>query len=237
MGCDWVFLARERQLPDDHMAQEIALLLEHWEQVMSTWRHDSDISRFNRGEKMSSALQSILARAEEIKGASGGAFDTQVLAAVHRAGFAPAGNGHDLSAIGKGYAVDRVAERLRALGYRDFLFQLAGETIAGDQPWQVALEQPDPTARRIGRTIALCREALATSGNYRQFVYDKKGQIRSHLIDPRTGLPVQRPFSAVSVIAPDAATADAWATACFVLGPEAKPSEVRVIWQFDPPQP
>ena len=63
--------------------------------------------------------------------------------------------------------------------------------------------------------------AVATSGNYRlAFTDPDTGQAYSHLIDPRTGRPVNHGLLAVSVLAPTAMEADAWATALLVLGPE-----------------
>ena len=69
-----------------------------------------------------------------------------------------------------------------------------------------------------------------TRGNYRQFHHSDEG-IRSHIIDPRTGRPVIRGFSAVTVIARDAATADAWATALFVSGERSAQDDMQVFWQ------
>lgn len=62
--------------------------------------------------------------------------------------------------------------------------------------------------------------AVATSGDYRQFFRDAEGRIRSHIIDPRTAAPAGHDVASVSVLAPDALTADALATALLVLGPD-----------------
>ena len=230
MGCEWTLVCRDTNQSPADLQREVQVSLDHWEQVMSTWRADSDLSRFNRGEPATADLQRVLTLAESMRIATDGTFDANVLEAVHRAGFAPEGKGVDLSGIGKGFAVDRVAERLRALGVRDFLLQLAGETIAGDREWQVGIEAPDPSGRYLTKTITLKNRALATSGNYRQFQNTERG-IVSHIIDPRTGEPVIRAFSAVTVIANDCATADAWATALFVSGKNEAPKPLEVWWQ------
>jgi FAD:protein FMN transferase len=230
MGCEWTLLCRGTDRPPEELQREIQGVLERWEQVMSTWRADSDLMRYNRDEPASADLQRVLDLAEKMCIATDGAFDPNVLEAVHRAGFAPAGKGCDLSAIGKGFAVDRVAESLRAMGVNDFLFQLAGETIAGNQAWQVGIEAPDPSGSHLTKTITLKNRALATSGNYRQFESTERG-IVSHIIDPRTGEPVIRAFSAVSVIADDCASADVWATALFVSGKREAPVPLEVWWQ------
>ena len=236
MGCSWTLLWRNVEVDPHDLQAEIAVELEHWERVMSTWREDSDLCRYNRGEPASDDLAKVLRAAEVVRKESRGAFDERCLEMVHRAGFGPVGRGIDLSAIGKGYAVDRIAELLRKRGVNDFLFQLAGETIAGDEVWEVALEHPDPATSTRSQVVRLQQQAMATSGNYRQFqpTTNADAAVISHIIDPRTGSPVMRKFCSFTVIADEAATADAWATALFVLGPEQKmPAAVKkVIWQF-----
>lgn len=119
-----------------------------------------------------------------------------------------------------------MGERLRQLGVRDFVFELGGEVIAGDGDRPVEIERPTSQVHEIYRTLTIRNRALATSGNYHQ---------PGHIIDLHTGKPVKRPASSVSVIAADCATADAWATALFVLGPELKdfPDDIEVAWQFE----
>jgi FAD:protein FMN transferase len=210
--------------------EEIPAVLGKWDAVLSQWRDDSDLSRFNRGEPATPELQRVIALAEEIHKASAGAFDHRMLRETGAAGFGPGGNGIDLSAIGKGFAVDRVGERLRELGVTDFIFELGGEVLAGDGEWTVAIEKPDPATTEISRTVNLRNQALATSGNYRQFK-PAPGGLASHILDPRDRKPIVRPPSSVTVIAKDCATADAWATALFVLGPEVSaPPDLEVTW-------
>jgi thiamine biosynthesis lipoprotein len=235
MGCDWSLAWRGGTAMPDHLQNEVSTVLEHWEQVLSQWRAQSDLSRFNRGEPPTPDLTRVLTAAEQIKSASGGAFDHHLLEKVHAAGFGPAGTGVDLSSIGKGFAVDRVGERLRELGVHDFIFNLAGEALAGEGGWPVAIERPDPAGVAIAETITLRNQAIATSGNYRQFRLTDEG-IQSHIIDPETGLPVIRPPSSVTVIAGDCATASSWATALFVLGPDSKtaPESLKTRWQVHP---
>jgi thiamine biosynthesis lipoprotein len=197
---------------------------------MSQWRDDSDLSRANRGEPSSADLLAVIARAEEIQQASAGAFDHRLLRQTGDAGFGVGGQGLDLSGIGKGYAVDRVGDQLRQLGITDFIFELGGEVLAGDGEWEVGIETPDPARRGISRTVKLKNQALATSGNYRLF-RQVPGGLASHIMDPATGKPVIHTASSVSVIANDCATADAWATALFVMGDKVPlPHGLEVIW-------
>lgn len=230
MGSTWTLAWRGDAPPE--LRREVADVLEHWEQVLSQWRENSDLSRHNRGEAATPDLARVIALAEAVRLASGGAFDHRILEKVHAAGFGPAGRGIDLSAIGKGFAVDRVGGHLRQLGLTDFVFELGGDLLAGEGEWPVEIERPTPATREISHTVGLRGRALATSGNYRQFFPGKTG-LTSHLIDPRSGQAVERPPCAVMVIAADCATADAWATALFVLGPDFAgiPPGIEVSWQ------
>ena len=119
MGTTWT-LSWRGNAPAD-LRREVAGVLEHWEQVMSQWRADSDLSRFNRGEPASADLERVMRLAEAARVASGGAFNPHILEKVHAAGYGPPGTGIDLSGIGKGFAVDRVGERLKKLGVKDFM--------------------------------------------------------------------------------------------------------------------
>ena len=130
----------------------------------------------------------------------------------------------DLSAVAKGYAVDLLAERLSALGHTSFLVEVGGELRSrGRRPegraWRVAIEEPDVAGRRIHRIVALEDLAMATSGDYRNY-YEIDGRRVSHTLDPRTGAPIEHTLASVTVVHPQAAWADAWATALTVLGPE-----------------
>lgn len=130
----------------------------------------------------------------------------------------------DLSGIAKGYGVDHVARGLRRLGREDFLVEIGGEIRAagerpGGGPWRVAIEKPLDHGRAIQEVIPLSDRAMATSGDYRIF-YREDGQRLSHTLDPRTGRPVDNGTASATVLAPDCATADAWATALMVLGPD-----------------
>jgi len=136
----------------------------------------------------------------------------------------------DLSAIAKGHGVDRVVERLLEAGCTDLLVDVGGEVRAvGRNPqgrlWRIGVEVPDP--ERIGgiqRIVELDGAALATSGDYRNFI-EVAGHRYSHTIDPRSGAPVAHDLAAVTVLHPSAMWADGYATLLAVLGPEEG-------WQF-----
>jgi thiamine biosynthesis lipoprotein len=142
----------------------------------------------------------------------------------------------DLSAIAKGYGVDRVAMILDHLGIDDYLVEIGGEfrargTTATGRGWRVAIEKPiygqrdhgETFGKNLGATlgeiVALENRAIATSGTTMDF-FEQGGRHYSHSIDPRTARPVEHPPMAVSVVADTTMEADGWATALLVLGPE-----------------
>lgn len=130
----------------------------------------------------------------------------------------------DFSGIAKGYAVDAVARRLRALGLADFLVEIGGE-LRGEgirpdgQPWWVVIE-PAPGSCDAPIRVALHGLAIATSGNYARG-FEQDGTRYSHTLDPRTGRPVDNGIVSTSVLHAECMFADAWATALTVLGPDA----------------
>ena len=128
----------------------------------------------------------------------------------------------DLSGIAKGYALDRVARRLDQQGFDGYLVEVGGElrargVRADGAAWRVAIEQPLTVQRSVQRVVELGARAIASSGDYRNF-FEYEGVRYSHTIDPRSGWPVRHDLAAVSVIADDAVSADALATAILVQG-------------------
>ena len=129
----------------------------------------------------------------------------------------------DLSAIAKGYAVDKVASALLELEYNNFLVEVGGEIYTHGTkkgaPWLVGIEQPTQEQGVIQLIVPLEDAALATSGDYRNYKI-KDGIRRSHTIDPRTLEPIAHNMASISIIAPTVMEADAWATALNVVGEE-----------------
>jgi len=132
----------------------------------------------------------------------------------------------DLSAIAKGHGVDRVAGRLMAAGCQNLLVDVGGEVRSSGLgptggPWRIGVEVPDPTTTGgVQRVILLGDAALATSGDYRNFI-EAADHRYSHTIDPRTGYPVEHALASVTVLHDSAMWADGYATLLTVLGPEA----------------
>jgi len=272
MGTTWSVRVAP-QAPDGEVlaAQELERLIQTEfaavDLAMSTWRPDSELSRFNAhasGEPfpVSRATLAVFRIAAEVSEASEGALDvtvgplvalwgfgagarvpsepdpTELAAALERVGWRriridedagslskrDADTSADLSALAKGYAVDRVADALLERGLTGFLVELGGELRAAGrradgQPWRVGIERPDSEGRSLLEVVELEDAGLATSGDYRNY-YESGGVRRSHLLDPRTARPIEHGLASVSVIHADAAHADAWATALGILGPE-----------------
>ncbi len=125
----------------------------------------------------------------------------------------------DVAGVAKGYAVDRALARLQSEGAVGGLVEIGGDLRvfgrAGDAGyWRVGVQSP--FEERLFGAVELSDGAVCTSGDYRRFV-TIGGRRYSHIVDPRTGLPVEG-VPSVTVIAADAVTADAWATALSVDG-------------------
>ncbi|AJY44909.1 FAD:protein FMN transferase [Martelella endophytica] len=128
----------------------------------------------------------------------------------------------DLCGIAKGRALDLMALELRESGHDDFLIAISGELLSKGRhpegrPWQVAVEDPRPETDGAFGVLRLDNAAVATSG-LRAQSYDLGGSRYSHIIDPYHARPVGGEIASVSVIAPDAMTADGWATALTAAG-------------------
>lgn len=128
----------------------------------------------------------------------------------------------DLSAIAKGYAVDRVSQTLADLDYGNHMVEVGGEVrTAGHgstgKTWRIAIEQPILGRRAQQRIVRLNDGAMATSGDYRNLI-EKDGVRYSHTIDPRSARPVTHLLASVTVIHLSCMTADAYATALMVMG-------------------
>lgn len=148
----------------------------------------------------------------------------------------------DAGGIGMGYAADRVLATLAGCGISAAMVDASGDVVVSGPPpgeagWKIRMRgmPGDDSAE----PLVVHHGAVTTSGDAAQFV-DIDGRRYSHVVDPRTGLGVAGP-AAVTVIAPDGATADAVATAASVLGPAEGPAVVsripgaaaRFIWEED----
>jgi FAD:protein FMN transferase len=133
----------------------------------------------------------------------------------------------DMASIGQGYSVGRLADLLERHGSTAYLVEIGGEVVArGSKPdgsaWRVGIENPIE-GQGAGPALRMppeARTAVVTSGSYRHYL-EADGRRFGHIIDPRSGSPVDHALVSVTVIGGDAATAAAWGTALLCLGPRA----------------
>lgn len=155
--------------------------------------------------------------------AHSGMHNLVLLPDLHAVSTTIAGVEVDLSSLAAGFAVDRAAEMLLAHGLRDFLVNGGGEirvSSSGKKIWRIGIQVPDENAPDDlylrDRIITLRRGAVSTSGSYRNFHASGTNRYM-HIINPRTGQPVQTSTLSVTTWADDCMRADAWSTALFCL--------------------
>jgi thiamine biosynthesis lipoprotein len=200
----------------------------HVDDVFSTWRPETEISRLARGELEVGAarpeVRAVLAACADLKHETNGAFDIEVARRLDtlREGQAAI----DPSGYVKGWAVEEGARRLMAAGARNFSIGAGGDVVVRGAPdpadvesvWRVGIRHPRE-ADRVSMVLGLRDFACATSGRY------ERGE---HVLDPRDGKPATE-LMAATVIGPDLGVADAYATALMVLG------TAGLVWLADRP--
>ena len=196
----------------DDVWAEVVGVLRRADRVFSTYRPDSPINRWGRGElalgDAPPEVAEVLALAEAARVESGGAFDI-------RATPSPYGGGPDPSGVVKGWAVQRASTLLDRLVDTDHCLSAGGDMVCRTRrpdadPWQIGIEDPSDPARLLA-TIPVHNGAVATSGTLH------RGE---HIVDPRTGAPA-RALRQVTVVGPDLTAVDIEATTAFVLGARA----------------
>ena len=134
----------------------------------------------------------------------------------------------NVNAIAQGYSVDVVAAYLESLACKNYMVEIGGEIrTRGMNPkgnfWRIGVDRPEVgnmiPGKQLQVIISMHNRSLATSGNYRKF-YEKDGVMITHSIDPATGYPKASNLLSVSVLTDQCMTADAYATACMVMGLE-----------------
>jgi len=131
----------------------------------------------------------------------------------------------DFNAVAQGYSVDVVGDYLLSLGIENYLIDIGGEIKGrGKKPdgthWRVGIEKPAPdknSDRVLSAIIELDNASIATSGNYRKY-FEENGVRYSHTIDPKTGYPARQTLLSATILGDSTAFADAYATACMVMG-------------------
>ncbi len=133
------------------------------------------------------------------------------------------GTSIDLGGIAKGAIADKVSEALKAGGCSSALIDLGGNIVAlgskpNGEPFHIGIADPQKEEALIA-TVAVSDRAVVTSGSY-QRGYEIAGEWYSHILDPKTGYPVENDLASVTILAPLALDADVLSTACFVMGYE-----------------
>jgi FAD:protein FMN transferase len=127
--------------------------------------------------------------------------------------------------IAQGYSVDVVFRYLEEKGLKDLIVEIGGEIRAGGKNadgvfWRIGVESPSGITENwhpVDQIIDLDNRSVTTSGSYRKY-FIQKGRQYTHIIDPLKGRPVDNGIISVTVVAPDAITADAWDNGFFVMG-------------------
>lgn len=128
----------------------------------------------------------------------------------------------DFGGFAKGVAVDMAIQRLRSFGIENAIVNGGGDLRAigdaGGRPWRIGIRHPQGHGV-VASLETHVDESVFTSGNYERY-HEYQGVRYPHIIDPRTGMPVQH-IASSTVIHNDGAVADAAATALTVAGPDA----------------
>lgn len=133
----------------------------------------------------------------------------------------------DLSSIGQGYSVGRMADIVEHHGITNYIVEIGGELKTrgkkpDGKPFRIALEKPLPNQRKLEKIVVFGGGqpmSLMSSGTYRHY-FDDQGKRYSHILDARTGRPVDHHTVSVAILHPDPTTADAWSTALLCVGSE-----------------
>ena len=142
----------------------------------------------------------------------------------------------DLGGVGKGYAADRCAALLRERGVTSAIVSLGGNVYAlgakpNGEPWQVAVQSPDGSAKAEG-TLSLADLSAVTTGGYRRF-FEQDGVTYHHVIDPSTGYPADSGLLSATIVCLDSTMADILSTAVFVLGADKALELYRALPGFE----
>lgn len=128
----------------------------------------------------------------------------------------------DLGSIGKGYAADKIYEYLADQGFSSAIIDLGGNVYAmgqkpGNQKWTIGIQDPDQERGNSIGKIKVEDKTIVTSGIYERF-FIENGKLYQHILDPRTGYPVDNEISSVTIVTNSSTDADALSTTLFVLG-------------------
>jgi thiamine biosynthesis lipoprotein len=145
----------------------------------------------------------------------------------------------DLGGIGKEYAVDRAASLIAAEIPDAFVVNFGGDLYAsgarrGSRPWNIGVDDPERTGDATIARIPLSRGGLATSGDARRYIL-YRGKRLGHILNPKTGWPIDGAPRSVTVVAPTCVEAGTLSTLAYLQGPgareylEAEGAQFRIV--------
>ena len=251
------------------LQKKIQAQLDSDDWLMSTWKKDSALMRFNRSTStapwpVSEAMADIVTTSLRVGNKTDGVMDITVGPLVNLWGFGPeqqpiktptqaqidaakarTGLQHltvinrageqflqkdlpdlyvDLSTVGEGYAADHLSHLMEREGISRYLVSVGGALVSRGMngkglPWRVAVQKPTDRENAVEAVVDINGHGISTSGSYRNY-YELDGKRISHVIDPRSGRPINHKLVSVTVISPTALEADAWDTGLMVLGTE-----------------
>lgn len=144
----------------------------------------------------------------------------------------------DLGAIAKGYASDWMAAIYQEHGITHGIVDLGGNTwVCGGnlegEPWQIGIQDPARSAGALAGILEASDAFAVTSGGYQRYFTGPDGTVYQHILDPKTGWPVQGDLLSVTIVAENGTMADAYSTALYVMGREAAQDFWRQNGGFD----
>ncbi len=210
MGMPISLHVRGAELSIEHQVEQVFASLRDADALFSTYREDSQLSQWERGElalaDADPALAEVFELCEEARHRTGGYFDARSLPRV-----SGEGRHYDPSGLVKGWAVERAAGHLAELTAHSWCLNAGGDVLVrtadGHPAWRVGIEDPFDRAR-IARVFSVANGAVATSGTARR---------GSHIVNPHDGQPVMAVCS-VTVTGPSLVWADVYATAAIARG-------------------
>jgi FAD:protein FMN transferase len=198
---------RDDELPPDAVDAAFGWL--RWvDETFSTYKPESQISRLGRGEVLlgdcAPEVDEVLTHCARLHDETRGYFSVRATGRL------------DPSGLVKGWAIGRAAELLEHAGARSFALDAGGDVVVRGRPdaqgpWRIGIRHPE-IHDKVAAVLGCEDVAVATSGTY------ERGE---HIVDPHTGAPPSGLLS-VTIVGPDLATADAYATAAFAMGPDAQ---------------
>jgi FAD:protein FMN transferase len=134
----------------------------------------------------------------------------------------------NLSAVVPGFAANEIAAMLRAKGLTNYYIDVTTELVVSGHnpegsPWRIGLETPNSEAmhgEELEAVLKVTDAGVSTSGDYRKYFEDEQGHRYSHILDPRTGRPIEHHLGSVTIVVPGGRPFDGLGTTLFVMGPD-----------------